>query len=787
VALKLVVALILAAALSPAQMWRDPMLTIDLEDPSRISAWLTWPDSVPVPEPVAQAFTQAVGCPPDALPKETRIRNVHVECPARLNKNGLRWSAHWDFTALNAALGRAGVEAIEINVSHPRTGFSRVQPAALAQFQGAGLVVSYQGHLRLAEFHDVTLEAGVLKQQMWLVAAVAGAILFAPFLLFLVRSGGPLATMAGANVLFLLAGSAWLAVTLPINVAASLPFPLNLALVFAPVLAAVGIGSRIAGGPRWRLFFWKGARAVALLSLAQGIFSSLPSMVEWAISCVGTFFLCFWLLHRAGGYRAQPLAEGELLNRIRQLAARAGTSITSVQLLMGGEERPAAFATRYRGILLTGGLLSALSRREVDAIVAHELSHVRHPRVALTRGILFLVPFAVMMSFLVRDSLQWMPLLLPPAFLLQRAVRRWNERRADDDAVTWSGDPEALITGLVRVTRANDMPIEWPRWVQLLMPHPSTMQRVRAAAVRGRIPDERLEQMLADSTAPPADGYATPSASSPAGSVFTPDARARLIRNLSLVSFALPVACGVASPYIGSIAALLIGAVSVCLVTDWILTRTRMRARGLLGGRPGVFGGFSPSLEPRTYDGSYDYDWGFANFEGDCLVFRGDRGSWTVTRDEVERIWLADGPFGWLPHPIVCFQIKSGPAFSIRVFDHSFAFAAPKSAARFMEQAARWHSAANEDGAAHGNFDFAGVHGQPPPPWTWRTMQRTLARYSAATLVIHWLLLMTTPVSEWGDPWRVLGPVAVTCILALFLAYPGLARYRAVKMLQQAT
>ena len=771
--LTLVLALGLAALPSAAQDFRrSPTLIIDLNDPGRLRAWLSSP--IPVTAPVAQAFTAAMGCPAAAGPASTRGSNrAEVDCPASLKKDGLRWSAHWEFTSLNAQLARAGARAIEIDIHHPRSGFSTVRPSALFESREAGSGVSYHGCPGLGEFHEIALEAGLYPRQVWRLAMVAGVILLLPLLLFPARAAGPLAALAGGNLLFCVAATAWLEATLPVNLLAAAPLPWNLAILAAPLLAAVWTGARIAGGRHRRVYFWRGVRAVAFLVLIACFFSPGSSLIPSAACCAAVIFAGFWRLHRAGGRRLQPVADGELWDRVRQLALRAGTTVKSMQLLTGGEDVPAAFATRFGGILLTRSLLGALSRREVDAIVCHELSHMRRPRIAAARGVVLLLPAAMVLGTLVPPSLAWMPLLLLPAFLLDRALRRRNERLADADAVAWSRDAEALITGLVRVTLAHGMPLEWPRWVRPLMPHPSTMQRARAAAAQARIPDQRLEQLLTESAAPPADGYPITGSSVPAGFVFTPAERARLNARLWLAGAAVPIAFGVAAPFMGYIAALLAGAVTACLAYELVLWHTRTGVRRRLPGRPGAFAGFSPSIEARVYEGSYDYDWGFAAFEADCLVFRGDRCTFAVARREIERVWLAAGPSGWLARPMVCFQMKSGPAFRVRPFDNSFGPAATRAAARLLAQAVQWHGAPDTGSVSTGNFDFASVTGQPPARFTWRMVLRWLPRCGGITLAIYGTIVALTPVTTWPDA-ELLGPVVITSALLLFVVYPSI-------------
>ncbi len=610
---------------------------------------------------------------------------------------------------------------------------------------------------------------------------MAGVILLLPLFLLPVRGKGLLITRAATDALFCAGATAWLCVALPLNAALPAALPWKILGFSLPMLAAVWIGSRIAGGAQSDALFWRGMRAVTLLTLFAPFFGSVPSipyLLIWTFCCVAAIVVSYWRMRRARQFRLQPLPQGELLTRIHQLASRAGTAVKSVQVLAGADELPAAFATRYRGILLSSGLLRTLSRREVDAIVCHELSHLRHPGRAMGRGAPFLLSAVIAVAFIVPSSLPWIPLFLPAAFLLQKSTRRRNEFVADTEAVIWSGDPEALISGLVRVTASQQIPLEWPAWVKPLMAHPSTMERVRIVASRSCIQAERFQQLLSPSEVPPADVYQLPGSPAVTRGVFDTEDRKRLNTRLSLVALATPIAFGVSAPFLGYLPALIAGILAGCLIPEWILWRTRMRARANLAGRPGVFSGFSPSEQPRIYDGSYDYDWGFAAFEDDFLVFRGGCGDWRVAKSEIESIRLAGTPPGWLPRPFVSFRLKSGTALCLRPFDRSFGPAAAAAASRLLARAVEWHTAAAQRAAAGSVPDFSSTPGYAPPQYSWRILWRALPRYGGITLVINFLIITTFSETGWTGVASLLGPVGITWILTIFMAYPNLRRGR---------
>ena len=770
--MKLLFAIWLTALSCAAQgVSRAPTLTLDVDTPAHVRAWLNL--GVPTPPSARDALGRAMGCPASRSTAGRDFTGIPVDCSPPWRKPAfLQWSEQWDFTGLAAELRSLGILTLTVDVFHPRTGFSQLLPAAIAKQPGSGFGVSYRGVVPVASLGTITLQAGVEKRRIRLACAAAGVILFFPFLLFFFRSAGPAMTLAAGHGLFCLAATIWLCASLPVAVGAAVVEPWLLVTVPVPLLLAVWIGSRISGGSRSRILFWRGVLATACLMMLAGAFAAGPVLVAWSSACVAAIVTAGLQIRRGTTHRLEPLNEGELLARARDVAARAGVSLRGVKILSGGEDSPAAFAARTRDIVLSRSLVSGFARREVDAVMAHELSHLRRPNRASARLGGFLVVGAVLTTVLVPATLPWIPLLLPPAFLAHRAIRRRNEFVADADGAAWSADPEAFITGLARVTLAHRMPMEWPLWSRALMPHPSTLDRVRVLARRAGLGDERLQELIAAASVPAADSYSIPAA---AASAFTAAERKRLNVRLTLVSLAIPVAFGVAAPFIGYFVAFAAGAIAACLLPEWVLHQSRSRARAALSSRSGIFTGFSPSVEPRIYEGSFDYDWGFAAFENGCLVFRGDRCSWSIPRSGIERIWSSPGPFNWMPRPVLCVGLKSGPAFTLRPFDGAFGPAAPRAAARFLRQVSDW-LAANDGAAGASNYDFGFVHGEPPQQYTWQTLIGAFPRYGAIAVAIEWFLQYAVAKTGLPDMQALLGSAAVAFALATFMAYPAIRR-----------
>src|SRR5262249_22771929 len=85
-------------------------------------------------------------------------------------------------------------------------------------------------------------------------------------------------------------------------------------------------------------------------------------------------------------------------------------------------------------------------------------------------------------------------------FLIGLTLFYWQSRMlensADAGAVRLTGDPEALMTGLLKLGRLNLMPIQWGRVAGTLLTHPSTLKRVERIAKIGKVPAARVQEIV---------------------------------------------------------------------------------------------------------------------------------------------------------------------------------------------------------------------------------------------------------------------------------------------------
>lgn len=211
--------------------------------------------------------------------------------------------------------------------------------------------------------------------------------------------------------------------------------------------------------------------AAALVALA-GPTALWPAAAAGVAVGVGATLGAGALLRRL--YRARPVdatSAPALVGIVRSLAAAAG--VPAPRLWLVDDAAPAAFATgvtpRRAAVVLTTGLVALLPERELRAVVAHELAHIRRRDtgaaalcVALA-GALPMLALAIAGALMVADddaddgaAPAWLLAALAPitAVLLALALDAAREFDADREAGRLCGDPHALADALARVERA---------------------------------------------------------------------------------------------------------------------------------------------------------------------------------------------------------------------------------------------------------------------------------------------------------------------------------------------
>jgi len=502
----------------------------------------------------------------------------------------------------------------------------------------------------------------------------------------------------------------------------------------------------------------------------------------------GAILFVAWLRFASRG-ASHPLAAGELRDRIFALAARAGVRIRGVTILTGSETRPpAAFATRWGGILLTDGLLQRLSKREVDAIVCHELSHAA-PKSRVMMAVLYVVVISTTMTAeFVPGTMMLFPLLILAMVLAFKAWRRSEERAADRDSVRWSQDPEAMISGLARVSLSSGMPLDWGAPMSWMLSHPSTGERLRMIAEAGGLPQSRIAELIEHAQSEAPDHYQE-SAAIPEDAAFSPALRQKLSKSLTLYAFAAPAVLGVGVAWaleragLDGLSVFAIGApVSMAAFYfgyEMIVAEMRAtaRRRAVAKNGAGTFVGLSPSSEPRIYEGMYHFDFGLVRITSGALEFMGDRSRFTLDSRLVERVWLGHGPRHWTPRRVVYVQCRTSDGtsavFSLQSFEARMWPGTTFAARKLYTELEAWRTRQIDTPLPPLPCDIPRVNGNPDLSAGLRPVGKLVVIYAGVGLTVNTVFGMTN--FERGLDFV---PALLCATLAVFAAWPRIMKPR---------
>ena len=206
-------------------------------------------------------------------------------------------------------------------------------------------------------------------------------------------------------------------------------------------------------------------------------------------------------------YHARPMPLNEIHNIVHALAQRSQlTRAPTVYYLPSPVML--AFSTGFypdQSIAISDGILRYLNRRELTAVLAHEMSHLKNRDlwvmivadvISRLTAIMALFGYLMLLLYLpsiiiAGEAVPWLLifiLILAPnaSALLQLALSRTREYTADAEAIKLTGDPQGLISAL---NKMNQYEKHWLK--QMLLPgyrhpqpsllrtHPLTEARVQ--------------------------------------------------------------------------------------------------------------------------------------------------------------------------------------------------------------------------------------------------------------------------------------------------------------------
>jgi heat shock protein HtpX len=270
-----------------------------------------------------------------------------------------------------------------------------------------------------------------------------------------------------------------------------------------------------------------GLKTAVLLGVLSGLLLLIGDVLGGSNGLVIAFgfavvmnFASYWFSDKIvlKMYRAQPVGPEHPLYRVTErLAERAGLPVPKVYVIP--DMSPNAFATgrnpAHAAVAATEGILRVLSEHQLEGVIAHELSHVKHrdiliSSVAATIGaaimmVARLAQFAAFFGGGGRDDEDrgnplglLLTVILAPlaAMLIQAAISRSREFAADAAAARLVGSPYGLVEALKKIEAVSQRvpmdanpatahmfimkPFSVSGMLAVFSTHPPTEQRVKA-------------------------------------------------------------------------------------------------------------------------------------------------------------------------------------------------------------------------------------------------------------------------------------------------------------------
>lgn len=227
-----------------------------------------------------------------------------------------------------------------------------------------------------------------------------------------------------------------------------------------------------------KTFFLMVVLTVILVALGSMLGGTNGATIAFAVALVMNL-VTYWFSDRIvlAMYRAKEVSESEapqLYSIVASLAQRASIPLPKVYMIES--ESPNAFATgrnpEHAAVAVTTGIMRILSREELEGVLAHELSHVKHRDILISTVAATLAGAITMLANWSRFALffggggrdreggGWLSiagvivfsmLAAFAAMLIQLAISRSREYLADEGGAHLSGNPLSLASALKRL------------------------------------------------------------------------------------------------------------------------------------------------------------------------------------------------------------------------------------------------------------------------------------------------------------------------------------------------
>ena len=209
-----------------------------------------------------------------------------------------------------------------------------------------------------------------------------------------------------------------------------------------------------------------------------GEYAIVIALIFSGISTIATYYNCDKVV--LASVKARPATKEEdlqLSNILEDLMIASGVS-AKPRLYVVDSKQPNAFATgrdpEHAIICVTQGLLEKLNYYELEGVVAHELAHIKNYDIRLSAVISVMVGFVIILSDMFtrisfrsrrsnddNDSGNAIIMIIGLVFLIispilsqiiQLAVSRRREYLADATAISFTRNPDGLISALKKIS-----------------------------------------------------------------------------------------------------------------------------------------------------------------------------------------------------------------------------------------------------------------------------------------------------------------------------------------------
>ncbi len=223
---------------------------------------------------------------------------------------------------------------------------------------------------------------------------------------------------------------------------------------------------------------------IALLAIGGSAWGGYSGMLLFGSIGLVFNFMSYWFSDRVAlmMHRAQEVSREQLPNVyaiVERLTRKAGMPMPRIYVIPS--ETPNAFATgrnpAHAAVAVTEGIMRLLDDRQLEGVIAHELTHVRNRDIlistiaAAVAGLISSLGHAIQWGAMLggfggrRDDdergggaiemLAWAILAPLIALVIQLAVSRSREFAADAGGAELVGDPEPLAEALLALESGN--------------------------------------------------------------------------------------------------------------------------------------------------------------------------------------------------------------------------------------------------------------------------------------------------------------------------------------------